>query len=89
MAARNAERLRQLLFSYRNQIVATKKFFTSDNQRFILQDSEEFNVLKNQNNLYNYHDLNVNNVSINIEESKNYFVFDFSINANVEKAATS
>lgn len=89
MGARNAERLRQLLYSYKNQLLSSKKFFTLDNQRFVLAEGDNLNVRKNQDDLYNYHDLNVNNVSINIEESKNYFVFDFSINANVEKAATS
>lgn len=89
MGARNAERLRQLLYSYKNQLLSSNKFFTNDNERFVLAGGENLNVRKNQDDLYNYHDLNVNNVSINIEESKNYFVFDFNINANIEKAITS
>ncbi len=89
MGLRNAERLRQLLFSYRNQLLSSKKFFTVNNNKFVLADGENFNVRKNQDDLYNYHNLNVNNVSINVEESKNYYIFDFSIDANIEKAVTS
>jgi hypothetical protein len=89
MGMRNAERLRQLLFSYRNQLLASKKFFTSSNETFVLAGGGNFNVRKNQDDLYNYHDLNVNNVSINVEESKNYYIFDFNIDANIEKAVTS
>jgi hypothetical protein len=86
---RNAERLRQLLFSYKNQLVASKKFFTSDNLRFLLSNGDGYNARKTQDDLYNYHDLNVNNVSINVGEDNNYYIFNFSIDANIEKSVTS
>ena len=86
---RNAERLRQLLFSYKNQLIASKKFFTSDNLRFLLSNGDGYNARKTQDDLYNYHDLNVNNVNINIGEDNNYYIFNFSIDANVEKSVTS
>jgi len=89
MGMRNAERLRQLLFSYKNQLIASNKYFTSDNKRFVLSTGDNLNVRKNSDDLYNYHDLNVNNVNINVGEDNNYYIFNFSIDANVEKSVTS
>jgi len=39
--------------------------------------------------VYNYHDLSVNNVNMNVNEDRNYFIFNFSIDADIEKLASS
>lgn len=88
-AYRHAERLKQLLFSYRNQLISKKNFVTIANNNFILSDGQGFSVRKNQEDLYAYHGLNVNNVNLTVEESKGYFVFNFNIEANIEKIFNS
>ncbi len=89
MALRNAERVRQLLYSYRNQIIATLSLMTSDGKDFLESNSFEFRVKRSADDLYNYHDLNVNNVNMNVNEDRNYFIFNFSIDADIEKLVSS
>ena len=89
IALRNAERVRQLLYSYRNQIIATLNVITSDGNDFLEANSLNFRVRKSSDSLYNYHDLNVNNVNMNVSEDQNYFIFDFNIDADIEKLASS
>tara|TARA_X000001388_G_C2222541_1_gene119816 strand:+ start:342 stop:860 length:519 start_codon:yes stop_codon:yes gene_type:complete len=89
MALRNAERVRQLLYSYRNQLLATLSLITSDGKNFLESSGLEYRVRRSSDDSYNYHDLNVNNVNINVNEDKNYFIFDFSIDADIEKLASS
>lgn len=89
MALRNAERVRQLLYSYRNQLIATLSLLTSDNKNFFESNSLEFRVRRSSDDVYNYHDLSVNNVNMNVNEDRNYFIFNFSIDADIEKLASS
>ena len=89
MGMRNAERLRQLFFSYKNQLIVSNKFFTADGERFILSDGNTFSVRKNQDDIYAYHNLNVNNVNMEVGENKNYIIFNFDINADIEKLVIS
>lgn len=89
IALRNAERVRQLLYSYRNQIIATLQLATSDGNDFLEANSLSFRVRRSSDSVYNYHDLNVNNVNMNVSEDQNYFIFDFSIDADIEKLASS
>ena len=86
---RNAERIRQVLFSYKNQLISTRNFLTITNENFILSDGQSLSVRKNEDDLYNYHGLKVNNVDLSVEESKGYYVFDFNIEANIEKTFNS
>ena len=90
LAYRNSERLRQLLFSYKNQLLVDLDFNTVNNETFFLSNGDSFSVPKNDDvDTYNYHNLNVSNVNLSVEQDKGYFVFDFNIEANIEKIFNS